>query len=98
MITVVRSFTIQEGKVKEAFAQAAKVASYLKENYSQDVEILRSISGPFNKRVQVSLHESLAAWEEDEKKLRKDASFQKLIAEGHGLVRDHTVNLYETAD
>jgi len=101
MITFVRTATIHDGKVQDAFAWAVKVANYINEHISGvNVQVVRNIGGPIYQVHWVSNYESLAAFAERMKRVETDAGYQQLLVEGRQqllLIGSSIVdNLYET--
>ena len=48
MILSIRTFTIQDGKQREAISALVAMAKYLTETYGSNVYVERNISGPAN--------------------------------------------------
>lgn len=97
MITVVRTFDVQQGKLQEAIAWATKMAAYQKETGSpSQPSVVRNINGAIDQLYYVVNWESLAIWEEWIKKGRQDPQLQQLLAERDTVFVAETVNLYET--
>ncbi|MEZ4622878.1 MAG: NIPSNAP family protein [Caldilineaceae bacterium] len=86
MITVIRTYTIQPGTRTEAFAHVAKQAAYIPGKYGgSNTSVLRNVAGPSNQVHSISNWESLAAWEEGQKKIAQDAEIQEIVAQGQGM-------------
>ncbi|MDA2923601.1 DUF6039 family protein [Acidobacteria bacterium AH-259-L09] len=82
MITWVRTASIQDGEMQEAFAWAVKVASYVNKNISEaNVQVMRNVGGPVYQLHWVCNYESLAAFEEVMKKVEEDSGYQELLTE-----------------
>ena len=84
MVYLWQSCMIKEGKRQEAWQQAAKIAAYAKENYSEHVslEVLRNTNGPAYQVHCLIRFESLAAFEETSTKWFSDPVVQELNEEG----------------
>jgi hypothetical protein len=84
MVYLWQSYMIKEGRAKEAWEYAAKIAAYAKENYSEycTVEVLSNISGPAYQVHFLVKFESLAGFEETSANWFADPAVQELNAGG----------------
>ena len=97
MLTVIRTYTTQPEKRKEAVAHIAKQAALIPGKYGgRDARVLRNVTGPSNQVHVIVNWESLAAWDEGQKKIAQDAELQELVAQGKGLILSVTRTLYES--
>jgi sulfopyruvate decarboxylase TPP-binding subunit len=93
MILSIRTFTIQDGKQREAISALVAIAKYVNETLDGAVYVERNISGPQNQVHLISERESLAAWESAMKKTVADERLWGMISEfeatfvlGHNLL------------
>ena len=96
MITVVRTYIIQQGKHQEAIEKATKAAAHANETYPAQARVVRNINGPDNQLHYVVDWESLAMWEASKAKGTEDAKLLALFAELGALCEGQTINLYQT--
>ena len=103
MVYRVWSASIRQGKAQEAFEWAAKLATYVNENYTDispegKIEVVRNINGPVNQLRIVAKWESLAVLEQGLKRGAEDPDYQELLAEAAGLFVESSavVNYSET--
>jgi hypothetical protein len=96
MILAVRTFTIQDGKQREAISALVAMAKYLTETFGSNVYVERNISGPQNQVHIISERESLAAWESAVKKAATDEKWLGMVSEFEAtFVTDHNLLLVE---
>ncbi len=82
MITWVRTASIHDGKLREAFTWAAKVASYVNQKVpGMNLQVTRNIGGPVYQVRWISSLESLAAYEKAARQIESDDGYQALLAE-----------------
>ena len=101
MITSVISATVHDGKLDAAFAFAAKLSAYVKDNYpGMTLTVPRNVAGPLYEVHWVGTVDTLAAYDEFNKKLNASEGYQKLVQEARdqGLFVGSSVTnrLYET--
>ena len=83
MIYFVRSATIRQGKDRETFEWAVKIATWVNENYPDlRVQVLNNISGPIFQVHWVARCESLALFGEVTAKLNADPGYLEVISGG----------------
>jgi|SRR5579871_6624061 hypothetical protein len=80
MITVVRTASINYGKMAEALAWAVKVTRYMRDK-SANVQLSRNIGGLVYQIHWASTHASLADYEQAGKRLEADEGYKALLAE-----------------
>lgn len=85
MISAIRTFTIQDGKLQEASQLAVKAANYAN-SIGGNVYIERNISGTANQLHIIDEYESLAAWESAMNTLPPDENLGEMRAEFNKLV------------
>jgi hypothetical protein len=82
MITFVRTADIHDGKLRQAFTWAAKVASYVNQKFpGSNLQVSRNIGGPINQVRWMSSYESLASFEKIMRQVESDDGYQALLAE-----------------
>ena len=89
------SATAAEGKEEEAVKWLTKTTQYVNENYSSHAEGTRSLDGAGSRYHWVEKCESLAVWEENNKKQLADATLQAMVKELPGLFKDFDAHFYE---
>lgn len=82
MITWVRTADIHDGKLNEAFAWAVKVTAYLNKKFKgADIQVMRNLGGPVYQVHWACNYDSLAAFEEQWKKIENDRGYNNLLSE-----------------
>jgi hypothetical protein len=82
MIVWVRTANIHDGKMREAFGWAAKVASYTNQKFpGVNVQVTRNIGGPMSQVRWMASYESLASFEKLMRQIESDDGYQALLAE-----------------
>ncbi len=83
MITLIRSATIHDGKLEEAFGWAVKVAGYLNGKFdSVNLQVARNVGGALYQVHWIATGPSLAECWETTQKTEADSGYKDLLAEG----------------
>ncbi len=85
MITFVRTASIAPGKVGEAIGFAHQSAEFLKAKYGVETGVSMPIGGNPFRIAWVSMHASLAAFEERSSKMMSDPEYLALVATAAGI-------------
>jgi len=101
MVTSVFSLTCHDGKLAAGFDWALRVTAYIKQQFpGSDMEVVRNIGGPFYELHMVTRVESLAAYDDLNKRSSADEGYQKLASEaqeqGLFIGSSITERMYET--
>ncbi len=101
MVTNVLSATIHDGKLVEATAWALKTAAYINDRFPEaNLQVHRNVGGAMYELHWIGTAESLAAYDDLNKRIQADDGYQKLLQEGrlrgHVIGSSVTERLYET--
>ena len=82
MITQVRTAAVHDGKFPEAVEFRLKVVALLNDKFPDlNVQLIRNVGGPLYELHWVSATESLASYEDLNKRIEADQGYQELVAE-----------------
>ncbi len=81
MITAIRSAQIQDGKAQPAVEWALKAASYIRETFGTDTQVMRNVGGQTYQLHWVTNYESLAALEELQARSMVHEGYNAMLAE-----------------
>ena len=101
MVTNVLSAKIHDGKLVDTVAWALKLAAYVNEHVpGANLQVVRNVGGAMYELHWVGTAESLAAYDELNKRINADEGYQKLLNEGREqrlvIGSSVTERLYET--
>ncbi len=82
MITQVRTAAVHDGKLPEAIEFGLKVVALVNDKFPDlNIQLIRNVVGPIYELHWVSSTESLATYEEVNKRIEADQGYQALVAE-----------------
>ena len=81
MITQVRTASVHDGKIQQAFEMAAKVTAYVNETFDVEMHVARNVGGSAYELHWIFSTESLAAWEDLWRRIEADEGYQELLGE-----------------
>ena len=89
------SATVAPGKDDEGVEFLKKMAQYVNGRLGTDIQLARRMDGSGGRYIWLEKHDSLAAWEEEDKRFQADAEAKAMLKEGEGLFTDFESHFWQ---
>lgn len=87
--------TVAPGKEEEAEQWSKQFAQFVTGRFGTEIQLARRMDGPGGRYVWLETHDSLAAWEEQDKKFNADAEVRAKLKEGDGLFSNFETHFWQ---